>query len=683
MAIVNNFSDRLEKIEQNKKEINYELNSDDTKLEELITSITDKNLLAVLNQLKDMNTNLYNLIDNLEKDNKIHNDNSYEWLKKFVKESDWFFDKMSKQNLIISFFKKLFPKENIKESKQLTKQEEIDEAMDVMVELLNSKYSKNLGFSIPIIKKIKNNYPNNKIIQWLQSLIWVLSFNNIELKKIEHLIKDKDKRFFNKIAYSHINYSKLNSSQLSLAQSINIDKLYYSNYSDLEKIFTKYEEFLKMLYFQDYSFEKSKYTNNYQKILYKKWEFYFDKNTNFENFTKNFFEKVWINFNQKQLDKKNIWERLQFEIIDKNNKTIEGASEINNIFDIKIWDDLFQIYIINPIWDSKNKIVTIWTDFDNSIEILQELMKVSNEQNIEILQNWIKKEVEDILIMNFEKNNISQKINLLKKNWFKFQEKIWANEEKEINYEKSLYTIKSNNKATKLNNFHNPSINYEDTKIQTDYFLWDVWITKRWTLNEYFLNKYIVDFLVYWKDIRINESEQNKITFTKKLWDKNIEEINHQFNTFVKFLLSTSSVNDKKTFNWIEYIELIENNKIYYVYLNDNDDFCKLMDEDWDLVLHTNIEKNINWKKCFIVNSKYYIYRDESGKFCKLRDEDWDLFVFDDNKEINIDGNILFKKLSSINIYYYYDDNIWIFKKLKNSKWDLIDKIIKLDNQKK
>jgi hypothetical protein len=49
---------------------------------------------------------------------------------------------------------------------------------------------------------------------------------------------------------------------------------------------------LKILYFQDYAFEESKYTENYQKVLYKKGEFYFDEKVNFEDFTKSFFEKV-------------------------------------------------------------------------------------------------------------------------------------------------------------------------------------------------------------------------------------------------------------------------------------------------------------------------------------------------------------------------------------------------------
>jgi len=406
---------------------------DEDKIFEIEKDLTDGVLIWSFSILKILEWKLVELLEFFEEIDKIEdNKKKVELIGKVVKTSNDIFlqaEKTARKNWILSilnprnwFWKK---KEEI-ENKKLTKQQEIDEAMDVMVELLNykqilysyylnnvladkyfgKKYLSDKFFRKEYLKleELQEKYSDNSILNTLKIVLWkykwALWLWKEKIDLLEEKYREGFKKQFNNNFYIWADFP---------FKWISFE---FSNYSDLEKIFEKYEEFLKILYFQDYAFKKSKYTNDYQKVLYKKWEFYLDENAEFEDYSRKFFKEVGEVFREKQSEKTKVWERLDFEIIEKADKKIEDLSKINNIFDIKIWENIFPIYVVNPIKKdnlaesekdySKDKVVTIWTSLQNNLDVLDELLKTSNEVNRQKLQSAIKQEAKDILVMNFD-----------------------------------------------------------------------------------------------------------------------------------------------------------------------------------------------------------------------------------------------------------------------------------------
>ena len=233
-------------------------------------------------------------------------------------------------------------------------------------------------------------------------------------------------------------------------------------------------------------------------------------------------------------------------------KKTEDLSEINNIFDIKIWDDVFPIYIVNPIWVDFNKILTIWTYFDNNIEVLEELRKISNEINRKNLQNWIKEKIDKILVMNFDKTNMNaiNKNEACKYKFFANKFSGYKFKDWKTDLETWMITIEKNDNQSKHNQYHNPSIIYEDTIVTKKHFISDLSVDRQniwgqWSLYfDFFLdlnswnvlNKFIVDYLVYW--IKTNVLETNIKTLKKLKYWKVVEEKNFQYDKYLSFVHS-------------------------------------------------------------------------------------------------------------------------------------------------
>ena len=460
--------------------------TEDNKIDELITKSTDSVLTWSFEILKKLVSDFNELIVYLEILEQKYNSwieisESVLLLDNFVKKSDsLFFDaqKSARKNWILSIINPknwflndtLKSKENI-EKKQQTKQEEVDEAFYVLIELLSDMKNaeltkdsekKKLNFE-KLHKKndlLKQEYPHNHIIQNIETraYFWKIKFSiyHEEFNDIRSVITfneiDKLKRFSSK--YNWENWMWWTMIDPDFIQTTQPNELFVDNYSEIEEIFNNYEYFLKLLYFKNYAFKHSKYTENYQKFLYKKWEFYFDEDVNFEDFIKDFFKKVSINFNSssnkihnKILNKK--YKQNKFEIIEKNEKFSKDLSEFNNLFDIKIWENIFPIYIINPVWDEKNKIITIWATLENNNFILSELIRFSYTVNLVNLQSVTKNNVEKILVMNFDKTDLESSKVL---NKFIIEHLIYWKKPDVIETDKKTYIKQEYHKITKEKN---------------------------------------------------------------------------------------------------------------------------------------------------------------------------------------------------------------------------------------
>ena len=563
--------------------------TENEKIDKLITNSTDSVLISSFEILKKLILDFNNLIEFLDILDKNYNiwidiSESILSLEKFVKKSDWLFlsaENYAKKNKIWKILnpKNWWSKQEKIEKKELTKQQEIDEAIGVMVELLSYvqklKLEKIDDWEIlnifsKKVKVINSNFEYNSILKKLSAgWYWLLSFDFYDdsLYRLKDSVNIDNNDFLERVYRDYTNDRNWMMGTMIDPDFIpkrSKNRFSISNYNDLEDIFSKYEYFLKLLYFKDYAFEKSVYTNNYQKILYKRWEFYFDEKVDFEDFTKNFFDEISDNFNIKQLENKNIWEKQECEIIVKDNKFSKDLSEFNNIFDIKIWDNIFPIYVVNPVWDDHNKIVTIWTDFITDIEVLKELINVSNEKNRENLQDWIKKEVEDILIMNFDekdwnyKNKVEVANSLLDKksqNNFDIVDTVyyskWMNSNANVHI-KHTQRFKLEEWLLMISEdllWHSNSWAWYDWHrwVLTQYKdISEVWVKAKYVMkwlkwiNMYrnvfswdVSNKFIIDHLVYWKKPDILETSKN--TYIKKEYWKT-EEKNIQYDEYLVWL---------------------------------------------------------------------------------------------------------------------------------------------------